>query len=187
MGRISLTLIATLIAASLAMLPIAGCAHQTDEEAIESSIAKRLDSYKNPDSTEAANFAVRMDIDSLAQYGVSMEDFMRSYLDGFDYVIDDVAVDGNTATATVTIRCKSFSAYEEALAQATDEMKQDPAFATMSTEKLKEEYGSAILDTLAGVEVRETEPISIVFEKTDNVWTPVSEASDDIAEALMSN
>lgn len=187
MRRISLTFIAMTLAAALAALPLAGCAHQTDEEAIESSIAKRLDSYKNPDSTETANFAVRMDIDSLAQYGVSMGDFMRAYLDGFDYAIDDVAIDGDTATATVTIRCKSFSAYEEALARAADEMKQDPAFATMSTEKLNEAYGSAILDTLAGVEVREAEPITIVFEKVDNVWSPVSEASDDIAEAIMSN
>lgn len=173
---------------TLALCPLlTGCAHQTDEEAIESSIAKRLDGYKNPDSSETANFAARMDIDSLSQYGVSMADFMRAYLDGFDYEITSVDVDDDTATATVVMRCKSFSGYETALAGATSEMGSDQQIATMTTDELDEAFGEAILASLEGVEVRDTDPITITFEKTDNVWMPVSDASDDIAAALLSN
>ncbi len=166
---------------------LSSCSHQTDEEAIESSIAKRLDGYKNPDSSETANFAARMDIDSLSQYGVSMADFMKAYLDGFDYEITSVEVDEDTAVATVVMRCKSFSGYEAALAAQAEALGSDQQIATMTTDELDQAFGEAILTSLEGVDVRDTDPITITFEKTDNVWMPVSVASDDIAAALLSN
>lgn len=179
----ALTALCTLILC----MPLGACAHQTDEEAIKSSIEKRLDGYKSSDSTETSNFAARMDIGSLAQYGVSMDSFMQAYLDGFDYTIEEVKVDDDVAQATVVMRCKSFSGYEGALEEAVEQMKSDRSIATMSTDELDEAFGAVILDSLEGVEVRETEPMVITFHKTDNVWVPTSDASDDIAAALMSN
>lgn len=178
--------LALALVAALA-LPLLGCAHQSDEEAIEQSIAQRLDGYKNIDSAETAHFAERMDIDSLSQYDVSVRDFMQAYFDGFDYTVQDVTVDGASARATVVLQCKSFSEYEEALQEATDAMKADPAIAKMSTDELDEAFGEAILGSLAGVEVRQTQPIEITFEKVDNVWEPLSNSSEDIAQALISN
>lgn len=178
--------LAAALAAALA-LPLAGCAYQTDEEAISHSIAERLDGYKDIDSTETANFAARMDIGSLSQYDVSTHDFMAAYFDGFDYTVQDVTVDGTSAKATVVLRCKSFSEYEQALQEATDAMKADPAIAKMPTDELDQAFGEAIIGSLDGVEMRQTQPIEITFEKIDNVWEPLSNASEDIAQALISN
>ncbi|WP_165252297.1 hypothetical protein [Adlercreutzia sp. ZJ304] len=185
-NRISRLILCVTCFAMFAFL-LVGCSYQTDEEAIEQSISNRLDGYKNIDSSETANFASRMDIDSLAQYGVSEHDFMAAYFDDFDYLVQNVAVDGDNAVATVVLTCKSFTEYEKALQEATDAMKADASIAKMSTDELDKAFGKTILDTLKDVEVRQTEPIEISFEKVDNVWEPVSNASEDIAAALMSN
>lgn len=185
--RPSSALLALTVCAALIAAPLTGCSYQTDEEAIEQSISNRLDGYKNIDSSETANFASRMDIDSLSQYDVSAHDFMEAYFDGFDYIVQDVEVDGNSAVATVVLQCKSFSEYESALQEATDSMKSDASIAKMSTDELDKAFGEAILGSLEGIEVRQTQPIEITFQKVDNVWEPMSNASEDISAALISN
>ena len=49
---------------------------------------------------------------------------MKAYFGGFDYVIDDVTVDGDTATATVTLTCKSFDDYMNAVTDVGNERQQ---------------------------------------------------------------
>lgn len=167
--------------------PLLSCSSKTDKEVIQESIAKELDGFKNMDDTALANFVDDMDIDELSQFNVNPKDFMHSYLDGFDYFIDDIEIDSNKATATVTLSCKSFSEYESKLSDATAHLSDSDTLTQMSSSELNELFGSIIMDSLEETPVKNTQPIYIVFTKNNNTWVPSGSASYDIANALMGN
>lgn len=171
------------------VLMFSGCEHKADIDVISDSIFERLNGYKDITSSEVANFAARMDISALAQYGISESEFMEAYLDGFDYEIRSVELSntGDVATATVVLKCKSFSEYENALSQEMDALKSEPNFSTIPNAELDNAFGEAVIDALEGIPLKETEPVVITFEKENNTWVPQSDVSADIDAAMISN
>ena len=97
---------------------------------------------------------------------------MKAYFGGFDYVIDDVTVDGDTATATVTLTCKSFDDYMNAVT--------DVAMSASSDTDL----GAAIIEAVNAIEPVQIDPIEIPYEKVDNTWEPTAEGEQALYSAL---
>ena len=111
-----LVVLAALLTLSIGMVGLAGCSGGTsDEDAIRASLASELDSIKNIDDAFVNEFSESIDMSQLSVYGIDGVEFMKSYLSGFDYAIDSINVDGDSATAQITLTCKSYTGYLQAL------------------------------------------------------------------------
>ena len=87
-----------------------GCQGQkSPEELIKADLTQQFDEVKNADS-DSWSEEFGMINEDFAELGVDANQFISSYLDGFDYKIDDITVDKDkgTATAKVDITCKQF-------------------------------------------------------------------------------
>ena len=87
-----------------------GCQGQkSPEELIKADLTQQFDEVKNADSGSWSE-EFGMTNEDFAELGVDANQFISSYLDGFDYKIDDITVDKDkgTATAKVDITCKQF-------------------------------------------------------------------------------
>ena len=177
--------LAALLALSIGMVGLAGCSGGTsDEDAIRASLSSELDSIKNIDN----EFSESIDMSQLSVYGIDGVEFMKSYLSGFDYTIDSINVDGDSATAQITLTCKSYTGYLQALQTAVDEVTADPdALAALSNDEINQKIGEIVIGSLDGVELAATQPITITYTKVDGTWEPASSTSGDIAAALMTN
>ena len=180
---LGLTLMLSLIA-----LPGCGSGQQSDEEAVRNSLSAELDSIKNLDEKFVNEISEAIDMSRLSLYGINGMDFMRSYLDGFDYTIDSVTVNEGTAQAQITLTCKSYTGYQKALQAAVDNITANPEeLAGMSNDDINKKIGEIVIQSLDGVELKPTEPITITYTKNDNTWEAASSTSGDIAAALMTN
>lgn len=183
--------LATLLALSIGMVGLASCSSGTsDEDAIRASLSSELDSIKNIDDAFVNEFSESIDMSQLSVYGIDGVEFMKSYLSGFDYTIDSINVDGDSATAQITLTCKSYTGYLQALQTAVDEVTADPdALAALSNDEINQKIGEIVIGSLDGVELAATQPITITitYTKVDGTWEPASSTSGDIAAALMTN
>jgi hypothetical protein len=80
------------------------------EAAIESEITEQLDDLKDCRG-EAMDIVKQKLNDSvgttLDDMGVDRDELVSTYMDGFDYKVDDVSVTGKSAEARVTLTCRS--------------------------------------------------------------------------------
>ena len=181
--------LATLLALSIGMVGLASCSSGTsDEDAIRASLSSELDSIKNIDDAFVNEFSESIDMSQLSVYGIDGVELMKSYLSGFDYTIDSINVDGDSATAQITLTCKSYTGYLQALQTAVDEVTADPdALAALSNDEINQKIGEIVIGSLDGVELAANQPITITYTKVDGTWEPASSTSGDIAAALMTN
>ena len=137
--------LAALLALSIGMVGLAGCSSGTsDEDAIRASLSSELDSIKNIDDAFVNEFSESIDMSQLSVYGIDGVEFMKSYLSGFDYTIDSINVDGDSATAQITLTCKSYTGYLQALQTAVDEVTADPdALAALSNDEINQKIKEA--------------------------------------------
>ena len=156
-----LVVLAALLTLSIGMVGLAGCSGGTsDEDAIRASLASELDSIKNIDDAFVNEFSESIDMSQLSVYGIDGVEFMKSYLSGFDYAIDSINVDGDSATAQITLTCKSYTGYLQALQTAVDEGTADPdALAALSNDEINQKIGEIVIGSLDGVELAATQPI----------------------------
>ena len=125
-------------------------------------------------------------MDQLATYGIDAKSFIAAYLDGFDYRIDEVKVDGDNATATVVLTCKKFDAFAQALTEATTALAEDGQTAELDADQINEKVGQLVLEALGSVEPTESNPVELPFARTDNAWGPASGAEQALPTALFS-
>lgn len=110
MKRTSLRALACALCATLALaggLVLTGCSGANPEEAVRTDLTTNLDQIKNLDEATINELAEQMGDAGLEDYGIETVDLIASIAAGFDYTINSVTVDGDTATASVTVTCKS--------------------------------------------------------------------------------
>lgn len=168
---------------------LAGCAGgQSNEDVIRTKLASELDSIKTLDDGFVNDFSESINMSQLSVYGIDGVEFMRAYLDGFDYTIDSITVDGDTAQAQITLTCKSYTGYQQALQNAVSAITEDPeSLVGLSNDDINKKIGEIVIGSLDGVDVAVTEPVTINYTKVDGEWEPASSTSGDIAAALMTN
>lgn len=82
-----------------------GCGKPNDEELIRTSITEVMEVFKNPTKENLAQYveAAGDDLSEFEEYGIDIYEFMEHSFAKFDYTIGDVTVDGDTATADLTL------------------------------------------------------------------------------------
>lgn len=172
---------------AFSMVAFVGCGGESDEDVIRGALTEELESIKTLDEAFLEEMTFGMDASSFAAYGIDINEFMSTYLSGFDYSIDSITFEGETAKAVVTLTCKSFSAYEAALEANTYEAIETNDIASMNEEQINLMVGTIMMDSLGDVQPAATDPITIEYEKLDNVWTPTAASEQAITTALLTN
>lgn len=129
-----LKVIAICVMALFTMLPISltGCGGPSIEDLIREDLSAQLERLKN-DPREVVG-AMPSDTQSIfAQLGLDPDAYLDALFDGFDYSIDEIDVQDNTATAKVSVTVKSM-----------DEINKD--FETAYAEKLNSVDPTSIED-----------------------------------------
>lgn len=162
---------------------LVGCGPST-EETIRNGLTQEFEQIKSLDENVLAELSSSAETEDLAAYGIDPKEFFTAYLTGFDYRIDNVAVSGDKATATVAITCKSYTDYFDAFTAAVNASLEDGSVANLSDEELNAFIGQIVMDTLNNLTPHETAPFDITYERVNGIWSPTAEGSAAIEAAL---
>lgn len=172
---------------ALSAVAFAGCGGMSDEDAIRQAISKEFDAVKNLDANFMEEFGSGIDAESLEVYGIDTAELVMGYLEGFDYEIQSVTVDGETADAVVVLTCKSYTGFETELMKAAFGLIDDPSILLKSEEELNAMMGPMIMEALANVELAQTDPITLTYKKSGKDWQPDASVSGAISDAMTTN
>ncbi len=115
MKRHTLRSLAVMVVAVLAVacgLALGACSSgPSAEDIIREDIATNLDDVKNMDDATLDGLARQIGSVGLEEYGIDTGTLITSMIDGFDYSIESVEVEDDTATASVTVTAKSMTEF----------------------------------------------------------------------------
>lgn len=166
---------------------LSGCG-QNDEQLIRASVTEALDTFKNPTAESLEKFIDESgaDLSTVEQYGVDFTEFLTRTLKHFDYTINDVTVDGDTAEVSVTLTNADLrKALEAALSDITDLSE----YADMLTgEDGQKEFVQMFMQKWYEQIEKSDELVSTdaVFKltKTDGKWSVDRESIDEVVTAM---
>lgn len=178
------------IAGSLALvcalvLALVGCSSgPADEEVIRQGVSEELAAIKTGDDDLAA--AVEQGAgDDIQKLGLDSKEFMEAYLEGFDYEVGDVSVQGTAATVHLSITCRSMadiasdfeSKYVDAVAGAADATDDDALY------KLA---GQTLLQCVREASPKRVECDVACQKGSDGTWTYADGVKDQVTQLFLS-
>lgn len=164
---------------ALSMGMLAGCGAPVDEEqAVRDVIAANFDEVKNADNefqqSVAQGFAATagdtFDADAIA----------ASIMEGFDYSIDEVTVDGDKAQAQVMITCKRMTDLNTKVTEAVTEL--TSSMVGSDVETIQAAYADKVLDIFNETVPTESGPYEIALTKENGSWVL---GSSSVTSALL--
>lgn len=183
--NVSGTVRALVAAVALGCAALLGaCSGVDPEELIRADLTANLDLIKNADEETMDNLMQEIDASELEAYGIDGTEFATTLLKGFDYSIDSVTVDDDTATADLTITCKSATALYGELESLTTDLLSDPEVYTMTEEEIYAKVGELVMQALDETEVRAT-TVQVSYSKTSEGWEMDDASSDAFAQAFL--
>lgn len=170
------------LSSALAALALSGC--ESAESEVRAQVESELNAVKELDDETVNAFLGSLssnDTEILDSVGLDESELMRAYFDGFDYSIDSVTVDGDTAQVTITFTCKTASDMVAAMQAALGDV--DIAAAAQSGDMSS--IGQAMIDAVRNVGPRQADPVTVEYQKTDGAWTAGDSAEQAIASIMM--
>lgn len=183
-------LMSAVLVFSLGMM--AGCASpQNQEQLIRESLASELDQLKDADEDVMADLVSSIEsgvgasnIAQLESMGLTSQSIVESMLEGFDYTINDVTVNGDKAVAEVTVKAKNFSEFMTDLTDVVSELMNDPSqLAGMSEDQIMTMVGDKVKEVLANLPLVDS-TIDLNFEKSGNMWEPTAGAASALSSVF---
>lgn len=173
---------AAVAAALLALaIALAGCSSgPSDEDVIRQGVSEELAAIKAVDDEFISS--VEEDAgEDLKTLGIDARDFMSAYLDGFDYSVGDVKVDGDSATVHLSITCRSMGEATEALTGALADAKD-----LTDTDALYELAGKTLLESLSATQPKTVECDVQCQKDSDGNWSYADGVSEQMTELFLS-
>lgn len=166
---------ATIIAAVLLAFTLcAACGCQpSSEDVIRTTVQQKFDAYKSLDDAVLSEIAAKAEQDGLSELGISGQDYASAVLNGFDYSIDDITVNEQAATVSMTIVSKSKTDFYDRLNEAVSAFVANPDTDAMSESEKDAQVGSI---TMQAFEQTETvsENVQLQFQLQGNTWVSVN-------------
>lgn len=167
-------------------LVLTGCSSAEDDEAaIKEALTEQFDQLKSLDDATVDEIAQAIGSSELSNLGIAPADFAKAYLDGFDYSVQDVKADGDSATATVTVTCKSLKEFESSLNTMAEEYIKDESNWEKSETQIYQEIGTKVMESLKSVPTATTSPIKLSFAKSNGEWSSDSSNESAITNAML--
>lgn len=191
MRRTAAKALTGMLCATLALvggLVLTGCSGADPEEAVRADLTANFDQLKNLEGDALEEIADGMGNTGLEQYGLENIEVITAMLDGFDYTIDSVTVDGDTATAEVTVTSKSMS---ELMNLDTDALTADLMEAVTSGEldpsdddAINAWAGEYMMGLVEQIEPSE-KTISLTYVNGDDGWTMDDSSASEVAQIFV--
>lgn len=179
-------LLAPLMAALVAcVVLLSGCGGPSVEELITNDLTSQFDEIKNGGDDFLSGLEEASG-DEFEQLGIDPKEYAKSYLEGFDYKIGDVTVDEDkgTATADVTITCKSMNKIVEDF--ATQYQEKIAALDTMPSEDdLYKMAGQVMVDVTKAAKTKDTKVTFKYTANDDGEWSADDSATTEMMNAMM--
>ena len=179
-------LLAPLMAVLVAcVVVLSGCGGPSVEELITDDLTTQFDEVKNGGDVLAG--LEEASGDEFEQLGIDPKEYAKSYLEGFDYKIGDVTVDEDkgTATAEVTITCKSMNQIVEDF--ATQYQEKVAALDSMpSDDELYKMAGQVMVDVTKAAKTKDTKVTFKYSCNDDGEWSADDSATNEMMNAMMS-
>lgn len=177
-------LAATALAAGL-MLTACG---PTPEEEITTGLSAAFDPIAagEEEAVNAIADSMSAATEQLASYGIDPIEYTKALIDGLTYEIVGVTVaeDGETATAEVTLNCKSFSEAATIFQGKIETLANSAEASTMTEDEIQKKLGELFMESLGEVSPRET-TCEFTFELVDGAWTMADNGDQVIANAFL--
>lgn len=165
--RITITVLIALLSV-FSFAALTGCA-SSSRDVLKQTVEQEFNSYKNHDDAVLEKIAKTAETGGLAELGISPSEFATQVLNGFDYTIDDIKIDGSTAHVTVTIVSKSSNDFQNKLNQGVEQFVSNAASSTLTAEQKSTQIGDIAMNVLDNTETVE-ETVDLTFELEDSVW-----------------
>ena len=179
------------IAAALVVacaLVLGGCSGENPEDAIRADIVANFDQIKNLDEATLEEISSGMDVEALEPFGLEGDEIVRSLLDGFDYSVESVSVDdsGESATAEVSVTCKSATDLTESSEDAVASIFQEPDYLSLlgDDEALGARMGELMMGALDGLTPSE-KSIELDYAKGKDGWEMDASSSSEITKIFL--
>ena len=180
-------LLAPLMAVLVAcVVVLSGCGGPSIEELITEDLTSQFDEIKNGGDDFLSGLEEASG-DEFEQLGIDPKEYAKSYLEGFDYKIGDVTVDEDkgTATAEVTITCKSMNQIVEDF--ATQYQEKVAALDSMpSDDELYKMAGQVMVDVTKAAKTKDTKVTFKYSCNDDGEWSADDSATNEMMNAMMS-
>ncbi len=176
----------TALCMAIGGLALTGCSSAEDDEAaIKEALSAQFDRLKNLDDATVDEISQAIGNNELSNLGIAPADFAKAYLDGFDYSIQSVKIDGDSATATVTVTCKSLKEFETSLTTMANEYIADSGNWEKSEEQIYQEIGAKTMESLKSVPAATTSPLDLRFTKSSGEWSPDASNESTVTNAMI--
>ena len=158
-------------------LVLAGCGGASAEDLIRENIESYMSEIDGANEEFVAGLEASAGED-LELLGLSADEFAAAYLDGYGYEIGDITVDGETATAEITITIKSYSDIRTTFQNDFYEWAYSVDASSVTQDDIYQQAGQMLLDA-----TNNAEPVSTTVEvgytqNSDGDWEMDSELSD---------
>lgn len=174
-------------ATMLALFALAGCSGPSDEEAVRARVSAEFDAIKSIDDASLDELAENSGFGEFAAFGIEPREFAASYLSGFDYRIDNVTVDGDTAQATVTLTCKSVKEFGDRFNEEVEALAADEAVANMTEEEANQKIGDISMEIMTSLQPVDMPTLTIEFARVNGAWEPTDSGEQAIANAFFNH
>jgi hypothetical protein len=168
MKKVALFATAALMGLAL-MFALTGCG-ANNEKVIRDGLTDELNELKDPNSTTVTE----------AAQGLST-DVITAWLDGFDFEIGTIAIEGDTAEATVTITCKQI--YPAVMAAQERILGGEEDLTGLSSDEIESRMNELIVEELQSASPVSTELV-IPCNKSDNTWSVDVTSTSELTNAL---
>lgn len=162
--------VAALVIALCGLTLLSGCSPANSEEVIRGSIADQFDKYKNHTDEVMSELSTTAENEGLTDLGISGEEFAAAVLDGFDYTIDSIQIDGDKATATLTITSKSMKDFETRLTESMNEFVDSDNATEMTEEDANAKIGELAMQAFDNTQIISEQAV-LEYELQGNTWT----------------
>ena len=168
---------------ALLAVGLSACGSKAPEDVIREGVTQELESIKNLDQAALDEILAGAGetATDLEEYGISVEDFARAWLDGFDYAVNDVTVDGENATVAVDISCRSLTG---AMESWLTDIVSDDSLLDLTTEELNSYIGSSLIEAIGAASI-ETNSAELPYVLNGNTWEPGAGFDDALGQAFL--
>ncbi len=168
----------------LGVVALTSC--DTDERSIEDSLSQELDQIKNHDDDIVSKLIAESGAEALSDYGISPDEFIDNYLDGFDFEIKGVETGDDEATARVVLICKSYAEFQKTFEKEALALADDKSLKNADESDINQKIGETALSVVSSLKPVDSDEIALTYERNNNTWAPVSDTEDALIKALFS-
>lgn len=181
------TIVSCVLALGLAV-GLNGCG-KNDEELIRASVSEVMDVFKNPTKENLQKFVNEdeMDLSTLEEYDIDIYEFLGHSFKHFDYKINEVTVDGDTASADLTLTNADLgSVVEDATAEITEHIDEyaDVINGDNGRNEFMKIFFNKIYEKLDASEETVSTDATLRLNKVDGEWEVDDSSIDTVVSAM---